>query len=81
MSGLGTQGQPANGSGCPESSLAEDLLRGADKIAEFIFGETSSALRQRVYRLRDEAPLFPLGRELCARKSTLLKWIAEREGK
>jgi hypothetical protein len=60
-------------------SLADDLLRGADAIAEFIYGKATSAYRQRVYRAKDELPCFKLGKDICARKSTLLRWIAEQE--
>jgi hypothetical protein len=72
--------------GPPEApaTLAEDLLQGAEAIALYMFG-TVSAMRV-VYRLssevkpEDRPPFFKLGRgTLCARKSALLRWIAERE--
>ena len=29
----------------------------------------------------DRLPIFRLGGQICARKTTLLNWIAEREGR
>jgi hypothetical protein len=62
-------------------SLADDILEGAEAIALYL-GVPIRA----VYRLSSEvslehrAPFFKLGAGcLCARKSTLLKWIAEKE--
>ncbi len=59
--------------------LADDLLRGADEIAEFIFGKRGS--RRKVYYLAEcsRLPVFRLGSVLCARKSVLLKWISGQE--
>jgi hypothetical protein len=63
--------------------LADDLLHGAGPIAVFLFG-TAKAVRT-VYRLSTEVkpelrpPFFRIGSVLCARKSTLLRWIAEQE--
>jgi len=61
--------------------LAEDLLRGADEIAEFIFGDRES--RRKVYYLAEccRLPVFRLGSMLCARRSVLLNWIAGQEGR
>jgi hypothetical protein len=61
--------------------LAADLLRGADEIAEFIFGDRSH--RRKVYYLAEytRLPLFRLGSVLCARRSVLLDWIARQEGR
>ena len=61
------------------SELANDLLRGAAEIAEFIYGERE--LRRKVYYLVEyaRAPVFRLGATLCARKSVLLKWISDQE--
>ena len=61
--------------------LAEDLLRGADQIAEFIFGDARE--RRKVYHLseRSRLPVFRLGSVLCARKSTLMEWIAKQEAR
>jgi hypothetical protein len=63
--------------------LSADLLRGAEEIAGFMFGDRTE--RRQVYHLasevraEDRLPLFRLGATLCARKSTLLAWIAQRE--
>jgi hypothetical protein len=66
-----------------EPALADDLLRGAQEIAEFMFGDRTE--RRQVYHLasevraEDRLPVFRLGAILCARKSTLLAWVAKRE--
>jgi hypothetical protein len=61
--------------------LADDLLRGADAIAEFIFGSRGS--RRKVYYLSESShlPVFRLGSVLCARRSVLLRWIAGQESR
>jgi hypothetical protein len=61
--------------------LADDILHGADEIAEFLFG--SAEYRRKVYYLAEctRLPLFRLGSTLCARKSVLLNWIADQERK
>ncbi len=60
-------------------SLANDVLRGAGQIATFLFGDV--AARRRVYDLADSGalPVFRLGTTICARRSTLLAWIADQE--
>ncbi len=59
--------------------LGPDLLRGADQIAEFMFGTPME--RRKIYHLADtkKLPVFRLGALLCARKSTLLTWIEAQE--
>ncbi len=59
--------------------LAADLLRGADEIAEFIFGTCEN--RRKVYYVAEccRLPVFRLGSMLCARRSVLLNWIARQE--
>src|SRR5580704_118233 len=61
--------------------LADDILRGADAIAEFIFGARES--RRKVYYLAEccRLPVFRLGAVLCARRSVLLNWIAGQESR
>lgn len=61
--------------------LADDILRGADKIADFMFG--NPAERRKIYHLAEKSrlPVFRLGSVLCARKSVLLAWIAEQEAR
>jgi hypothetical protein len=63
------------------TELADDMLRGADQIAEFIFGERGS--RRKIYYLAECArlPVFRLGTVLCARKSVLLNWISGQESR
>jgi hypothetical protein len=62
----------------PEN-LADDMLRGADAIAEFVYGDPGQ--RRKVYHLAETSrlPIFRLGSVLCARKSVLLQWIGEQE--
>ncbi len=70
---------PATGEVCP--TLAEDLLRGADAIAVFVFGDASA--RRKVYYYAGEAkvrmPTFRMGNVICARKSKLMNWIEQQE--
>jgi hypothetical protein len=63
----------------PSHELADDLLRGADEIAEFIFGKRGG--RRKVYYLAEcsRLPVFRLGSVLCARRSVLMGWIAGQE--
>ena len=59
--------------------LANDLLLGADQIADFLFVE--SGQRRKVYHLAETSrlPVFRLGTKLCARRSVLMAWIASQE--
>ena len=70
---------PATGEACP--ALAEDLLRGADAIAVFVFGDAKE--RRKVYYYASEAkvrmPTFRMGNVICARKSKLIGWIEQQE--
>ncbi len=61
--------------------LASDLLAGADRIADFIYGDPRQ--RRKVYHLvqKSQIPVFKLGAVLCARKSRLLAWIENQEAK
>lgn len=64
-------------------NLGDDLLRGAEAIAAFLFGDPK--LRRKVYYLTGDArtrmPHFKLGSVICARKSTLLRWIEAQEAR
>jgi len=60
-----------------DSVFSDDLLEGAEAIAEFMFGDKGR--RRRVYYLANGLPIFRLGTTLCARKSALLATIRERE--
>ena len=61
--------------------LADDLLVGADVIAKHIFGDAK--YRRRVYYLAEKKrlPIFRLHSQLCARKSTLIKYIEAAENR
>ena len=71
---------PATGESTPNrKALSDDLLFGADAIAEFLFGDRKK--RRQVYHLvhGGQLPVFKLGATLCARKSRLLRWIDQEE--
>jgi hypothetical protein len=57
-------------------NLSGDLILGAAAIAAFL-----GTKRRRTYQLASKGsiPTFKLGHHLAARKSTLLKYIVERE--
>lgn len=59
-------------------TIKEDLLEGADEIAAFIYGDPGK--RRKVYYLieKEGLPVLRMG-GICARKSTILKWIEQRE--
>lgn len=63
-------------------TIGDDLLRGADEIARFLFG--SEVHRRKIYYLTGDAkvrmPHFRIGTALCARKITLLAWVERQEG-
>jgi hypothetical protein len=63
------------------ANLADDLLRGADQIAAFVFG--SPKHRRKVYYYATDAkvrmPVFRIGTVIYARKSTLMGWIEQQE--
>jgi hypothetical protein len=63
--------------------LADDLLRGADAISEFIFGRKQKNGKRKVYYLAETSrlPVFRIGSVLCARRSVLLDWISGQESK
>ena len=65
----------------PDPEFAKDMLRGADEIAQFLFGAETQ--RRKVYHLvaTSNLPVFKLGSMICARKSVLLKWVEEQEGR
>lgn len=66
--------EPATGEVCP--TIAEDLLRGADEIARFLFGSTKH--RRKVYyyatdakvRMPASGPSYTRGRARFSRGST-----------
>ena len=75
------QPTPNDPSKNPSLPLADDLLRGADAIAGFIFGSRGS--RRKIYYLAETShlPVFRLGSLLCARRSVLMRWIAGQENR
>ena len=62
-----------------EAEFAKDILRGADAIAEFLYGDRE--MRRKVYHLvaSSNLPVFKLGSMICARKSVLLKFVEAQE--
>lgn len=62
-------------------NLAEDILRGAEEISEFLFGDNARNFRRRVYHMVENGiiPTFRMGNTVCARKSTLMAWIESQE--
>jgi hypothetical protein len=62
-----------------QENLADDLLRGADEIAGYLYGDSTQ--RRKVYHLAETSrlPVFRLGSKLCARRSILIAWIASQE--
>ena len=63
------------------SAISDDLLFGAGKIAEFLFGDMKH--RPRIYHLTNGAangiPYFKIGQITCASKRAILRWITEQE--
>jgi len=66
--------------------LADDLLLGAEEIAEFLFGDRSKKAVRKVFYLGNEIqaakrpPIFKLGNhKYAARRTRMLQWIAEQE--
>ncbi len=59
--------------------LHSDMLEGADQIAAYLYG--SPAKRGKVYHLveANRLPVFKIGKTICARRSTLLSFIADQE--
>lgn len=63
-----------------DDDFSGDLLRGARAIAVFLFGDEK--YRRRVFYLVENGrlPVFSMGTSgICARRSTLLKYIEEQE--
>jgi hypothetical protein len=58
-----------------------DILVGAAEISEWLLGSREE--RRRIYNLAETSehrlPTFKIGGTLCARKSTILSWIAAQE--
>jgi len=62
-----------------DSEFAKDLLRGAEEIAEYLYGDRR--LRRKIYHLSatSNLPIFKLGSVICMRKSVLHKWLEDQE--
>lgn len=62
-----------------QPSPGEDMIEGAGSIAKFVFG--SEKERRKIYHIfeRHDFPAFKIGGKLYARKSSILKWLAEKE--
>ena len=60
-------------------AFADDVLRGAEAIADFLYGDATQ--RRKVYHLAGTSrlPIFRLGSVLCARRTVLLHWITDQE--
>jgi hypothetical protein len=63
------------------TEFAKDMLRGAEEIAEFLYGDREQ--RRKVYHLAatSHLPVFKLGSMICARRSVLLKWVESQEAR
>ena len=68
---------------CAARELTEieplDILEGAGDIAAYIYGDREK--RRKIYHAAANAGLhvFRIGGVICARRSTLLGWIADQE--
>ena len=59
-----------------DTPVAGDIIVGADEIASFL-----GIKRRQVYNASERGylPLFRMGSLLCARRTTLSRWIVEQE--
>lgn len=73
--------QTINESFAGSATIGDDLLRGAEEIAHFLYGDRKH--RRKVYYNASGAtvgmPVFRIGSVICARKSKLLAWIELQE--
>lgn len=62
-----------------EPEISTDMLRGANEIAGFLFGDPKQ--RRKIYHLiaSSRLPTFKLGSIICARRSVLQRWIKDQE--
>jgi hypothetical protein len=68
-----------NGAGRNESEGGLGLIRGAKKLAGFIFDDEEEW--KKVYPLKDDLGLFRLNGMICGRPETIVSRIAELEGR
>lgn len=61
-----------------DNPLAVDILQGADAIAAW-----TGFKRRAIYHAvaSGHIPTFRMGEIICARKSTLTRWVAEQEAR
>lgn len=59
------------------TDASQDILHGAEPIRAFLGFEKRSQVYH--YASNGTLPTFRIGTTICARKSTLLKWIEEQE--
>jgi hypothetical protein len=73
--------EPNETSQTADRDLADDMLEGAAAIAEYLYRSKSARILRKIYYLAETSrlPIFRLGALLCARKSTLLKFIRDQE--
>jgi hypothetical protein len=60
-------------------TVGDDLLEGAEAIGAFLFGPGAKARRAFYLIEKSMIPHFRIGKRIMARKSTLLRWLAEQE--
>lgn len=63
-----------------------DILHGCEEIARFLFNKDDAAHQRKIYRLhaldkRPKFPTFKMGGVLCARRSSIQKYIEDQENK
>jgi hypothetical protein len=64
--------------------LGDDLLIGGHAVAEYLFGEPRDDAerkrqRRKLYNLRERLPLFNIGPQIAGRKSTLNRFVENKE--
>lgn len=79
MTDMTTRPLSANGGAVP--ALADDLLSGAKAIALYLYGVDDETATRRVYHAaaKLKLPTFRMGSTICARRSSILKWIERQE--
>ena len=60
----------------PQDAIADDVIVGAEALAKFL-----GLSRRQIYNATEHRhlPVFRVGVLICARRSTLLRWISEAE--
>jgi hypothetical protein len=65
-------------------SLDDDILIGAENISKFLYGPEEGLREKNLRRTyhgiaKGDIPTFTIGGKRHARKSTILRWIADQE--